>query len=140
MVDAVTLAQEITPYMAAAVGAYGAAVLTRAEEQAADATVSLGQRLIRRLTRGTDSGPGTVAGAVDRLAGCLADDDLQVLLRVAVGDALRGDPDLAAEIAAWPRPAAAQATVTITASGSRSVAVQTANGSITTGDSRPAGT
>ncbi|TQF01430.1 hypothetical protein E6W39_03210 [Kitasatospora acidiphila] len=132
MSDAVILAQEITPYVAAAVSAYGAAVLTQVEQHAADATVSCGQRLLRRLLRRTGPEQEAVAGAVNDLAGDPKDVDLQAGLRLAIRRALQADAQLASDIAAVPRP-----TVAMTASGERSVAAHTVHGNITTGDNHP---
>jgi hypothetical protein len=132
VLDPIALAQEITPYMVAAVGAYGTAVLSRAEDQAAGATVSLGQRLIHRLVHGAPDGTTEVTGAISKLIRSPADADLQAFLRVAVADALRADPATATEVASWPRPGG----VTISAAGSRSVAAGTINGMIVTGDIR----
>lgn len=39
------------PYLTAAAGAYGAAVLTRVEDVAADATVSVGRRILQTVWR-----------------------------------------------------------------------------------------
>ena len=47
--DAAALAAEATPYVSAAVGAYGGAVLARLRDDAADATVGLGRRLLQRM-------------------------------------------------------------------------------------------
>ena len=40
--DVASLATEMTPYVSAAVGAYGGAVLAKVRDDAADATVGLG--------------------------------------------------------------------------------------------------
>jgi hypothetical protein len=126
VVDPAALAQEIIPYITAAVGAYGASVLTRAEDTAAGATVSFGQRLIRRLMRGEPGSTSEITTAVSEFAGNPRDTDL----RAAVAAAFRADPGLAAEIAAWHRPG----DITISALGSHSVAAHTVNGTIITGD------
>ena len=47
--EVASLAAEITPYVSAAVGAYGGAVLAKVRDEAADATVSLGRRLLQRV-------------------------------------------------------------------------------------------
>jgi hypothetical protein len=136
MLDPAALAHEIAPFITAAVGAYGAAVLTGAEDQAADATISFGRRLIRRLTRdGATARP--LAGAVSQLAASPADEDLRAYLRVTLRQVLQSDPELAAEIAQWPRPCPAG--VSVLASGSRSVAAYAVSGMIVTGDIRGGG-
>jgi hypothetical protein len=45
--DVASLAAEMTPYVSAAVGAYGGAVLAKVRDEAADATVGLGRRLLQ---------------------------------------------------------------------------------------------
>ena len=47
--EVASLAAEMTPYVSAAVGAYGGAVLARVRDDAADATVGLGRRLLQRV-------------------------------------------------------------------------------------------
>ncbi|WP_438491694.1 hypothetical protein [Streptomyces asiaticus] len=139
-VDAVQLAQDLTPYATEAVTAYGAAVLARVESGAADATVSFGQRVLRRLT-GRDA-PDTeataeqeaIAGTLADLANAPQDADLTTVLRVQIRRILTAHPALAADIAGWARPAA-PVTVTVTTSGERSPAVQNNYGTINTGDS-----
>ncbi|WP_432010520.1 hypothetical protein [Streptomyces cucumeris] len=141
-VDAVQLAQDLTPYATTAITAYGAAVLARVESDAADATVSFGQRILRRLTgRDTPDTEATaeqeaLANAVTELAATPDDADLAAVLRVQIRRLLAAHPDIAADIAGWTRPAA-PTTVTITTSGERSPAVQTNYGTIHTGDSTP---
>ena len=55
--DVASLAAEMTPYVSAAAAAYGGAVLARVRDDAADATVGLGRRLLQRVfgTRGRQS-------------------------------------------------------------------------------------
>lgn len=130
MVDPAALAQEITPYITAAVSTYGISVLTRAEDAAAGATVSFGQRLIGCLMRRERGGAGKVTSAVSEFAGSPGDARLQAAVRDAVAGAFRADPGLAAEIQAWRRPG----DVTVSALGSRSVAANTVIGPIITGD------
>ncbi|MEV8426994.1 hypothetical protein [Streptomyces niveus] len=139
-VDAVQLAQDLTPYATAAVTAYGAAVLARVESGAADATVLFGQRMLRRLT-GRDTPDVEPTAEQDAVVHCITDladapddADLAAVLRVQIRRLLMAEPDLAADIAGWARPAA-PGTVTITTSGERSPAVQNNYGTIHTGDS-----
>ncbi|MEV8397153.1 hypothetical protein [Streptomyces niveus] len=141
-VDAVQLAQDLTPYATAAVTAYGAAVLARVESGAADATVLFGQRVLRRLT-GRDAPDAEPTAEQDAVVHCITDladapddADLAAVLRVQIRRLLTAEPDLAADIAGWPRPAS-PSTVTITTSGERSPAVQINYGTIDTGDSTP---
>jgi hypothetical protein len=44
-----TLVADATPYVTAAVGAYGGAVLAKVRDDAADATVGVGRRLLQRV-------------------------------------------------------------------------------------------
>jgi hypothetical protein len=132
--DPVVLTGEIAPYVTAAIGAYGTAVLTRAEEAAADATVSLGQRILLRIT---GRGPRPeVEGAVEDLAESPDDEDARAALRMQIKKALREDPELAADIAGL-LPLATARNVRIKASGPRSVAAHTIRGNVTTGDGHP---
>ncbi|MGY0058900.1 hypothetical protein ACWY4P_20500 [Streptomyces sp. LZ34] len=139
-VDVVQLAQDLTPYATTAITAYGAAVLARVESDAADVTVSFGQRVLRRLT-GRDTSDGsettaeqdTLADTVAELADIPDDADLAAVLRVQIRRLLAAHPGIAADIAGWARPAA-PTTVTITTSGERSPAVHTNYGTIHTGD------
>ncbi|AUG76749.1 hypothetical protein CFP65_1878 [Kitasatospora sp. MMS16-BH015] len=129
--DATTLSAEVVPYLTAAAAAYGTAVLDRVEETAADATVSLGQRLLGRLLHRTESRPA-VEAAVTELAEDPSDTDSQAALRVELRRLLRTDPALAEELTALLAQAAPN--VTVTASGTRSVAAQTISGTVNTGD------
>jgi hypothetical protein len=138
--DVVQLARDLTPYATTAITAYGAAVLARIESDAADATASFGQRILRRLTgRDTPNSEATaeqeaLAHTVSELAATPDDADLAAVLRVQIRRLLAAHPDIATEIADWVRPAA-HATVNITTSGERSPAVHANYGTIHTGDS-----
>lgn len=135
------LAQGLTPYIAAAISAYGAAVLTRLGDGSADSTVDFGRRVLRRLTGGSEStedGEPTaaqiaLAHRVGEVASAPHDADAMAALRWQVRMVLNDHPDLAAEIAGWPRPPA-PGTVVISTTGDRAPAVHTNNGIITTGD------
>jgi hypothetical protein len=47
--EVATLVADATPYLTAAVSAYGGAVLAKARDDAADATVGVGRRLPQRV-------------------------------------------------------------------------------------------
>ncbi|MFE4533661.1 hypothetical protein ACFRKB_01160 [Streptomyces scopuliridis] len=126
--DALAVATEVTPYITAAVAAYGTAVLTRTTDTAADATVSLGRRIAQRLWSREESREA-IEGAVSDLAQVPDDEDFQALLRAHIKRALLDDPALATEIARL-LPAAG---VSFTASGTGAVAVQHNSGIISTG-------
>ncbi|HEX4830879.1 MAG TPA: hypothetical protein VH478_07290 [Trebonia sp.] len=124
------LATQVSPYVTAAVGAYGGAVLAKTKDEAATATVSLGRRLLQRVfgTRAETDVPVPVAD----LAAAPDDADRQAALRVAIRQALEANPTLAADLRALL--AEAPHSVTITASGDRAIAAQSITGIAITGD------
>ncbi|MGW5266289.1 hypothetical protein ACWEQG_35380 [Microbispora sp. NPDC004025] len=125
--------------MTAAVSAYGGAVLARANEQAADATVGWGRALLQRIF-GVAEEEQEVPEAVADLAADPDNPDLQAVLRVHIGKLLAADPELAGQVRELLDQARAEVgpAVTVTASGSRSVAIGRDNsGSVTTGDHSP---
>ncbi|MFC9621017.1 hypothetical protein ACFTXM_13740 [Streptomyces sp. NPDC056930] len=126
--DALTVASEIAPYVTAAVGAYGTAVLTRATDASADATVSLGRRILQRI-RGNQQDSSELDRAVAEAAEAPEDEDFQAMLRVQIKRALLADAELTADIARL----LSQSSVSLTASGDGSVAVQHNSGVISTG-------
>lgn len=95
--DVASLAAEMTPYVSAAVGAYGGAVLAKARDEAADATVGLGRRLLQRIF-GTRGEGGPLPGALEDLAADPEDSDALAAVRLLVRKALDADPVLAAEV------------------------------------------
>ncbi|GEK02027.1 hypothetical protein TNCT1_43030 [Streptomyces sp. 1-11] len=120
--EAVQLVEQAGPYLTAAVGAYGAVVLTRAQDAAADATVGLGQRILQSLwRRGDEAGRAELERVVDEAADEQDDVYSAAVLSRLLRRALRDDPGLQEELSAL-LPAAG--TVTITASGERSIAAQ----------------
>lgn len=122
------LVGEVSPYVTAAVGAYGGAVLARVNDQAADATVGLGRRMLRRIFGARAA--GDVPQPVADLAGDPGDADLQAALRVAIRKVLAEDAELAGDL----RGMLAGAAVAVTASGERSIAAQSVSGVASTGD------
>jgi len=120
---------EALPVMSAAVAAYGAGVLSRVEDAAADATVGLGRRLLHRVWH-RSARPEALQRAVAELAEALEDPDALAGLRLQVRKVLAQDPALVAELAEMlPKREAA------TASGDRAVAVGGENsGIVSTGD------
>ncbi|MGV9405060.1 hypothetical protein [Streptomyces sp. NPDC003667] len=122
--EAAQLAEQAGPYLTAAVGAYGAAVLTRAQDAAADATVGLGQRILQSLwRRGGEAGRAELERVVVEAADEQDDVYSAAVLSRLLRRALRDDPGLREELSAL-LPAPAAGTVTITASGERSIAAQ----------------
>ncbi|MCH0560910.1 hypothetical protein [Streptomyces sp. MUM 16J] len=122
--EIVQLVGQAGPAVTAAVGAYGAAVLTRAQDAAAEATVGLGQRILQLLWRRGDEAGRTelervVGEAVDERDDAYSAAVLGRLLRRA----LQEDPVLREELSAL-LPAPAAGAVSVTASGERSIAAQ----------------
>src|SRR5690242_13840770 len=99
------LASQVIPYLMAVIGTYGAKVIDKIGDEAADATaeatVGSGRRILRRLLTGTRSARALTA-AVDDVAAHPADDqvrdDLVATLRAQVRKALTVDPRLADDI------------------------------------------
>jgi hypothetical protein len=122
VVDAVVSA------VGAAVGAYGQAVLTAAEDEAASGTVRLGQRLLAVLRHRAGNRVQVEAAVLDAAAHP-EDQDFRAALRAQVRKALGADPGLAAEMTALLTAGG----VTV-ATGDRAVAVARNDGIISTGD------
>jgi len=95
--DVAALAAEATPYVSAAVGAYGGAVLARVRDDAADATVSLGRRVLQRVF-GTKREGEPLPWPLGDLAASPQDKDALAAVRLAVRTALVADPVLEAEV------------------------------------------
>jgi hypothetical protein len=133
MDDIAGLVAAVGPYLGAAIGAYGHAVFDQVSDEAGDvaaeATVGLGRRLLRRLLA-SKSGPAITA-AVNDVVDAPADDDFQAALRGQVKKALAADADLAADVARL-LPAGG---VSVVAVGERSIAAHTISGVASTGDS-----
>ncbi|MFD6294215.1 hypothetical protein ACFWFU_05310 [Streptomyces sp. NPDC060235] len=118
------LTEQAVPFLTAAVGAYGAAVLARAEDAAADATATLGQRILRAVWRRRDEAGQTeleraLAEAADEQNDSHAAD---VLSRFLIR-ALQEDFQLRVELSAM-LPTPTVVAVNITANGERSMAAQ----------------
>lgn len=124
------LANAVVPYVTAAAGAYGSAVLTKLQEQSADATVRTGGSLLRRLLGKEESAPALEAAVLD-LAEDTEDPDRQGALRLQIRKLLAEDEELRAEISEVLKSAGA----TVTASGTRAVAAEAITDSVvSTGD------
>lgn len=119
------------PAVSAAVGAYGVAVLTRAQDAAADATVSMGQRIVQTVwRRGDESEQAELERAVSEHAEDPDDPDTVAGLRAALKRVLRDDAELREELAEL-FPSLGAGTVNVTASGERSIAAQNIGTAIT---------
>ncbi len=127
--DAAALAAQAMPYLTAAASAYGGAVLAQVRDDAAEATVGLGRRLAQRIF-GTRRGGEPLPEPLADLISDSDDEDAVAAMRLAVRKAIAADPQLRADIASL----LAESSVTITASGDRSVAAQHISGTVVTGD------
>lgn len=94
--DEASLVAAMTPYLSSAVGACAGTVLTTAPDETADAAVSLGRRLLRRIFGSRGEGEPLPVPLADLVADP-DDDDALAALRMAVRRALAADPGLAAE-------------------------------------------
>jgi hypothetical protein len=126
--EVATLAAEVVPYASAAAAAYGGAVLAKVRDDAADATVGLGRRLLQRIfgTRGDGEPlPGPVADVVADPA----DEDAVAALRLAVRKALAADAGLQGEV----RDMLGQARVIISGNVSNTISGGTQQGPVLQG-------
>jgi hypothetical protein len=91
------LVNDVWPYVTAAVGAYGTAVLQKGEDAAAEASVGLGRRILQRVFgHGTDTAPEALTDLVE----APGDEDLQAALRVRLRKALAADEELVNQVRA----------------------------------------
>lgn len=130
--DLVQVVNDAAPYVVAAASAYGSAVLAKAEQEAADATVGVGRRVAQKIfgVREKDEPvPEPLADVIDDPE----DPDNVGALRKAIRKALATDEELAGQVEALVSEAKA-AGVQITASGKRSIAAHTISGIVVTGD------
>jgi hypothetical protein len=97
--DVVSLAAEMTPYVSAAVGVYGGAVLAKIRDEAADATVGLGRRLLVRIFGSRGQGE-PLPGPLAVLAANPDDGDALAAVRLAIRQALAADQVLEGEVRA----------------------------------------
>ncbi|WP_336081115.1 hypothetical protein [Nocardia sp. SSK8] len=100
------------PFVTAAIGAYGANVLSQVQSESADATVALGRRILRRIL---GTGSATTTPALAELAADPGSSALQQTLRVELTDRLHADPACAEEVAALLRESGKSAGTRITA-------------------------
>jgi hypothetical protein len=95
----IALAAEVTPYAAAALGAYGSAVLAKARDELADATIGAGLRVLQRIFGRRQDGEELPAVLAEVLQNP-GDPDYLGALRLAIRRALASDPELRSEVAA----------------------------------------
>jgi hypothetical protein len=91
--DVAAVVNDAWPFISAAVAGYGAAVLRISDEAAAEATVTLGRRILQRVF-----GRGMPPQALTDLAADPQDSDLQAALRVTLRKLLAEDSELTAQI------------------------------------------
>ncbi|MEU6818575.1 hypothetical protein [Streptomyces sp. NPDC046860] len=116
--------EQAGPAVSAAVSAYGAAVLTRTTDAAADSTVGVGQRILQAVwRRRDDAGRAELEQVVDEAV----EEDSEAYTTAVLGRilkrALQDDAELREELAGLP-PSPAVGGVTVTAAGERSIAAQ----------------
>ncbi|MGW2542431.1 hypothetical protein ACWC5I_16530 [Kitasatospora sp. NPDC001574] len=134
MPDVDVIVSQVVPVIGAAVGVYGADVLRRTQDAAAEATVGLGRRILDRILHRAPA-PAALEAAVADLSDDPVDPDALAALRFQIRRVLLADPELVAQLAGMLPPAAA---APVQAGGERSVAVGRDNSApITTGDSSP---
>lgn len=95
--ELVALVEQVSPYAVAAIGAYGSAVLVRANDEAADKTVNWGRKILQRVF-GTAESEDQIPEVVGDLAADPDNSDLQAALRVSIGKILQTSEQLAAEV------------------------------------------
>jgi dienelactone hydrolase len=92
-----TLVADATPYVTAAVGAYGGAVLAKVRDDAADATVGVGRRLLQRVF-GHRTADEPLPAPLAALAADLDDADALGMVRWAIRQALEADAEMLEEV------------------------------------------
>jgi hypothetical protein len=97
--DVAVLVADAAPYVTAAVGAYGGAVLARVRDDAADATVGVGRRLLQRVFGHREEGEPLPEGLA-ALAADPADADAAGMVRWAMRQALAADAAMLEEVTA----------------------------------------
>ncbi|HET9169604.1 MAG TPA: hypothetical protein VFN97_09210 [Actinospica sp.] len=122
------LVDDVTAALAAAIATYGRDVFDKVDEVAADATVGLGLKLLRRI-KGGKKHPA-LQEAVTDVADNPADEDFAAALRAQLKKAVGADSALGADLEQLLRSAPGA----IVAGGERSVAVGTNSGIVATGD------
>jgi hypothetical protein len=95
--DVLSLMAEMTPYVSAAAVAYGGAVLVRARDEAADATVELGRRLLQRVFGVRREGE-PLPDPLAELAASPEDEDALAAMRLAISKALAADSAMETEL------------------------------------------
>lgn len=129
MIEVAVLAGQVMSSVIAAVRAFGGRVLDQAQDDAAEATIGLGRRVLQKVFGTRTAGEPLPEPVADAVADP-QDEDAVAALRLAIRKALAASPQLAAEVEGM----LAGAGVSVTASGERSIAAQTITGIAATGD------
>lgn len=116
--------------VSAAIGKYGASVLTRAEEAGEEATVGLGRRLLQKVLHRAGNSASVQEAVVD-VSEAPTDDDTVAALRLQLKKALAADSTLEAEVTAMVRDAG----MAVDNRGDRANIAQTNYGIQASGDS-----
>lgn len=95
--DPAALAAEVSPFVSAAVDAYGSNVLAEAHDDASDATASLGRRVLQHVYR-APHGRERLVGPLEDLLAAPEDKDCLEAVRFAIRRELINDPALTAEV------------------------------------------
>jgi hypothetical protein len=125
----IELAALAMSYVIAAVREFGGAVLNQTQDDAAEATIGLGRRLLQRVFGTRKVGEQLPEPLADAVASP-QDEDTVAALRLAIRKALAADPGMRSDVESM----LASAGVTVTAAGERSIAAQTISGVVATGD------
>jgi len=97
--DVAVLAADAAPYVTAAAGAYGGAVLAKTRDKAADATVAAGARILQRVFGRMQAGDPLPEPLADVVAHP-GDEEFATVLKVAIRKALERDAAMLAEVRA----------------------------------------
>ena len=95
--EVATMVADATPYVTAAVGAYGGAVLAKVRDDAADATVGLERRLLQRVF-GHRGEKRPLPEPLAELVAHPGDADALGALRLAIRRQLEADPAMLADV------------------------------------------
>lgn len=96
-VDLVQVVNESAPYVVAAASVYGGAVLEKAQQEAADATVGVGRRLAQKIFGAREKDEPLPEALADVIVDP-DDADVQAALRVQIRKALADDEHLVAAV------------------------------------------
>jgi hypothetical protein len=97
--EVAVLVADATPYVSAAVSAYGGAVLAKVRDDAAGATVGVGRRLLQRVFGQREEGEPLPA-SLAALAADPADADAAAVVRWEMRQTLEADATMLAEVRA----------------------------------------